>query len=90
MQIMANEALAHFRFGNIEKTKELLAKANEIKSEKKHEKILSSMYAASVSQHLEITLLCYVDSQNFKCGCRLVLRFRRSRRAFQVIKSYRP
>ena len=48
---MANEALAHFRLGNTDKTKEILAKANEIKSEKKHEKILSSMYAASVSEH---------------------------------------
>ena len=49
MQILANEALAQFRSGNTERTKELLAQANEIKSEKKHEKILSSMYAASVS-----------------------------------------
>ena len=47
---MTNEALAHFRCGNNEKTKELLAKACELKSERKHEQILSAMYAASVSE----------------------------------------
>ena len=46
---MANEALAQLRFGKLEKTKELLAKACELKTEKKHEQILSAMYAASVS-----------------------------------------